>query len=38
MPVLGYHFTMTLDEQSRIVAARVVTGKHLIQRSYSYPD
>jgi copper transport protein len=38
MPVLGYHFTMTLDEQSRIVAARVVTGKHLIRRNYSYPD
>jgi copper transport protein len=38
MPVLGYHFTMTLDEQNRIVAARVVTSKHLIQRSYSYPE
>ncbi len=38
MPVLGYHFTMTLDEQNRIVATRVVTSKHLIQRSYSYPE
>jgi copper transport protein len=38
MPVLGYHFTMTLDEQNRIVAARAVTSKHLIQRSYSYPE
>jgi copper transport protein len=38
MPVLGYHFTMTLDEQNRIVAGRVVTSKHLIQRSYSYPE
>ncbi|MEX2290558.1 MAG: copper resistance CopC family protein [Mycobacteriales bacterium] len=38
MPALGYHFTMTLDEQDRVVAARVVTSKHLIQRSYSYPE
>ncbi len=38
MPVLGYHFTMTLDEQNRIVATRVVTSKHLIQRRYSYPE
>jgi copper transport protein len=38
MPTLGYHFTMTLDEQNRIVAGRVVTSKHLIQRSYNYPE
>ncbi|MEX2290518.1 MAG: copper resistance protein CopC [Mycobacteriales bacterium] len=38
MPVLGYHFTMTLDEQDRVVDARVVTRKHLLQRSYRYPS
>lgn len=38
MPVLGYHFTMTLDDQDRAVTTRVVTQKHLIQRSYRYPD
>jgi copper transport protein len=37
MPVLGYHFTFTLDEQNRVRAARVVTGKHLLERSYDYP-
>jgi copper transport protein len=37
MPVLGYHFRMTLDEQDRVVSARVVTRKHLIQRNYQYP-
>ena len=38
LPVLGYHFRLTLDEQDRVSAARVVTGKHLLQRQYSYPD
>lgn len=38
MPVLGYHFTMTLDEQDRVVESRVVTRKHLLQRSYRYPS
>jgi copper transport protein len=38
MPVLGYHFTLTLDEQNRVAAARVVTTRHLLQRSYSYPE
>jgi hypothetical protein len=37
MPVLGYHFTMTLDEQDRVVTARVATRKHLIERRYGYP-
>lgn len=38
MPAFGYHFTMTLDEQDRVVATRVVTQKHVIQRSYRYPQ
>lgn len=38
MPVLGYHFTMTLDSQNRVAATRVVTSKHQIDRRYQYPD
>ena len=38
MPVLGYHFTMTLDAQNRVAATRVVTGKHRIERRYQYPE
>ena len=37
MPVLGYHFALTLDDQDRVSAARVVTRKHLLQRRYEYP-
>ena len=37
MPVLGYHFTMTLDEQDRVVSEQVVTRNHLLQRNYRYP-
>jgi copper transport protein len=37
MPVLAYHFEMTLDEQNRVVTERVVTRKHLIERRYAYP-
>ena len=37
MPILGYHFTMTLDAQNRVTATRVVTGKHEIDRRYDYP-
>ena len=38
MPVLGYHFTMALDAQNRVTGARVVTGKHRINRRYEYPE
>ena len=38
MPVLGYHFTMTLDAQNRVAATRVVTSKHQIERRYEYPE
>jgi copper transport protein len=37
LPVLGYHFQFTLDDRSRVVSARIVTGKHLLRREYSYP-
>jgi copper transport protein len=37
MPVLGYHFAFTLDDQDRVVTSRIVTRKHLIQRQYEYP-
>ena len=38
LPALGYHFTMRLDPQDRIVAERIVTPNHLITRRYSFPD
>ena len=37
MPVLGYHFRMTLDAQNRVAATRVVTRNHQIERRYEYP-
>ena len=37
MPLLGYHFTFTLDEQDRVKTAHIVTRKHQLQRSYQYP-
>ena len=37
LPVLGYHFRFTLDDQSRVTTARIVTRKHLLQREYAYP-
>jgi copper transport protein len=38
MPVLGYHFQLTLDENDRVVAERAVTGNHLLLRRYAYPQ
>jgi copper transport protein len=38
MPVLRYHFTMTLDDQNRVVTARAVTRINVIERRYDYPD
>lgn len=38
MPVLGYHFTMTLDAHNRVAATRVVTSKHQIERRYEYRE
>ena len=37
LPVLGYHFRFTLDDQNRVASSRVVTQKHLLLRDYSYP-
>jgi copper transport protein len=37
MPVLGYHFAFTLDDQDRVSTARIVTRNHLLQRQYEYP-
>ena len=36
MPVLGYHFELTLDSEDRVVTERAVTQKHLLERRYSY--
>jgi copper transport protein len=38
MPVLGYHFQLTLDENDRVIAERVVTRNHLLLRRYTYPQ
>lgn len=38
LPVLGYHFRFTLDDQSRVTTARVATRNHLLQREYAYPE
>lgn len=37
LPVLGYHFSFTLDDQDRVTSSRVVTRKHLLLRDYGYP-
>jgi copper transport protein len=37
MPVLGYHFAFTLDDQDRVSRARIVTRNHLLERRYEYP-
>ena len=38
MPVLGYHFAFTLDDQDRVSSARIVTRNHLLERRYDYPQ
>lgn len=38
LPVLGYHFRFTLDDQSRVTTARIVTRNHLLRREYAYPE
>ena len=38
LPALGYHFRLELDPRNRVVAERIVTPNHVLERAYTYPE
>ncbi len=37
LPALGYHFAFRLAPDNRVLSEHIVTGNHLLNRTYTYP-